>query len=342
MRKIKVVQIGLGHDHAYPMFDSMLYQKDIFDVVGFAVPETEKKDFSELVKHYREIGIPFYENVEDALAIEGLDGAVIETEEENLTKCAIMAAERGLHIHMDKPGGLDADEFEKLIEIVKSKKLVFSTGYIYRFNPVVREAIDKIKSGELGEIYSIEAHMNCEHKPQKRQWLERFPGGMMFFLGCHLIDLVYQIQGEPEEVIPLNTSTGGDGVTALDYGMAVFKYKNGVSFVKSCANEPGGFARRQFVICGTKGTIEIRPLESRRLRDDVICYGWQSSKVREIMASGDWNADAEFVETDVFNRYNDIIKNFAEMVCDGKENPYDYDYERRLHKLILRACGKEI
>ena len=163
----------------------------------------------------------------------------------------------------------------------------------------------------------------------------------MFFLGCHLIDLIYQIQGEPEEVIPLNVSTGSDGVTALDCGMAVFKYKNGVSFVKSCSNEPGGFTRRQLVICGTKGTIEIRPLESRQHMDDTICYGWQSSKVREILASGDWNADAEFVETDVFNRYNDIIKNFAEMVCDGKENPYDYDYERRLHKLLLRACGKE-
>jgi hypothetical protein len=35
-----------------------------------------------------------------------------------------------------------------------------------------------------------------------------------------------------------------------------------------------------------------------------------------------------------------MMRNFAEMVC-GKENPYTYDYELNLYKLILRACGKE-
>jgi hypothetical protein len=36
-----------------------------------------------------------------------------------------------------------------------------------------------------------------------------------------------------------------------------------------------------------------------------------------------------------------MMKNFAEMVR-GKENPYSYDYELNLHRLILKACGKDV
>lgn len=126
---------------------------------------------------------------------------------------------------------------------------------MYRFNPLISEAIARAKSGELGEIYSVEAHMDCVHPPEKRQWLDRFPGGMMFYLGCHLIDLIYQIQGEPDEIISMNTSTEYKIDGAEDFGMAVLKYPHGVSFAKTCAAEPGGFMRRQLVICGTKGTF---------------------------------------------------------------------------------------
>ena len=35
------------------------------------------------------------------------------------------------------------------------------------------------------------------------------------------------------------------------------------------------------------------------------------------------------------------MENFADLVY-GKENPYTYDYELGLYKLILRSCGEEI
>lgn len=339
MRKIKVIQIGLGHDHATEIFDSILYQRDIFEVAAFVVPPTEEKTFAERVGKYRdECGIPMM-SAEDALNIPGLDAAIIETEEENLTRYALMAANKGLHIHMDKPGGLEPKLFEELIDVLKKNDLSFSLGYMYRFNPFVSEAIEKAKSGRLGEIYSVEAHMDCEHPFEKRQWLEKFPGGMMFFLGCHLIDLIYQIQGEPEEVIPLNTSTGYNIKNAQDFGMALFKYPNGVSFAKTCDAEAGGFLRRQLVICGTKGTIEIRPLEKyvtmQNERRNLV------TDMREVYADGNWHNDGSKKQTAQYNRYDAMMKNFVELV-NGKTNPFTYDYELNLYKLILKSCGMSI
>ena len=195
----------------------------------------------------------------------------------------------------------------------------------------MRTALERVKSGELGIIYSVEAHMSCKHTKEVREWLDNFPGGMLFFLGCHLIDLVYQIKGEPDEIIPLSCSTGIDGINTKDLGMAVFKYPDGVSFVKTSDNELGGVLRRQVVICGEMGTIEIRPIE-------VAVSNGQYAVSRECGSTefwGKWNEN----QSEVHDRYDAMMRNFAEMVR-GKENPYSYDYELRLYELILKACGE--
>ncbi|MEE1280161.1 MAG: Gfo/Idh/MocA family oxidoreductase [Oscillospiraceae bacterium] len=144
---------------------------------------------------------------------------------------------------------------------MKETGKVFHIGYMYRYNPYIQELMAQIKDGKLGEIISVEAQMNCTHPATTRQWLENLPGGMMFYLGSHLVDLIFRIQGKPEKIIPLNKCSGIDGVTAKDFGMAVFEYKNGVSFAKTTAVELGGFSRRQLVVNGTKATVELNPLE---------------------------------------------------------------------------------
>ena len=83
---------------------------------------------------------------------------------------------------------------------------------------------------------------------------------MMFYLGCHLVDLILQIQGEPDSIIPLNRRSGLNGCAGEDFGMAVFTYDRGVSFAKTSAVEIGGYARRQLVISGTKKTVELKRL----------------------------------------------------------------------------------
>ena len=331
MKKIKVAQIGTSENsHGNFIWESMIKQKDIFDVVGYALPENEREKFPERAKAfdgYNEL------TVDEILNNPEIEAVAVETEEIYLIKYALMVANAGKHLHIEKPGGVDLADFEKLVEILKSKNLTFSTGYMYRFNPKIQESLTKVKNGELGEIYSVEAHMDCKHTAEVRQWLQNFPGGMMFFLGCHLIDLIYQIQGEPEEIIPFNCSTGYDEVTANDYGMVVFRYKNGVSFAKTCANENGGFLRRQLVICGEKGTIEIKPLE-------VFTKGSHYTVMNEVYST-EWHKEWDTSKSEAYDRYDGMMRNFAEMVR-GKENTYSYDYELGLYKLILSSCGKEV
>ncbi|MBQ7356450.1 MAG: Gfo/Idh/MocA family oxidoreductase [Clostridia bacterium] len=329
MGKIRIAQIGTSQNsHGSDIWNTLKIMLDVFEMVGYAFPENEREKFPIRAKDfdgYREM------SVEEILSDPSIDAVLVETEEIYLTKYALMVARAGKHLHMEKPGGVDIDEFRELVCMMKEKRLVFSLGYMYRFNPKIREVLERVKSGELGKIFSVEAHMSCKHPKAMREWLSSFPGGMMFFLGCHLVDLIYQIKGEPTEVIPLSCSSGIDGLNTSDIGMAVFKYPDGVSFAKASDNELGGFMRRRLVICGEKKTIEICPLEVQISNDS------QYAAYREC-SSADWCAEGELQKSEVHHRYLPMMQNFAELIC-GKENPYTYDYELRLYELILRSCG---
>lgn len=335
MRKIKIAQIGTStNSHGNDIFNTIKKLTDVFEVVGYALPENEREKFPERMadfEGYREM------TVEEILNDSEIEAVTIETEEIYLTKYATMAAKSGKHIHMEKPGGINLADFEQLIKTVKENGKTFHIGYMYRYNPYIREIFSKIESGELGDIISVEAQMNCIHPVKVREWLSNFKGGMMFFLGCHLIDLILQIKGQPDRIIPLNKKTGVDGVDAEDFGMAVFEYKDGVSFIKMVASEIGGYARRQFVVTGSKKTVELKPFEMFVPDGQYMMFSEKTEYESTV-----WSDRGVTVRSDIFNRYDSMLTAFAHMVAGERENPYTCDYELELYKTLLICCGVDV
>lgn len=335
MNRLKIIQIGVGHDHATPVLDTMLGMTDIYEIAGVIPTEEDTHCFAGRLRNVAQKTNIL--TTDDLDAIQP-DAVIVETEDEYLTKYAQFAVDKGYPVHMDKPGSPDLGAFEKLIQTAKEKRLPFHLGYMYRFNPMVMQALRKIKNGELGEIYAVEAHMDCLHGAEKRQWLAKYPGGMTFYLGCHLIDIVYSVLGEPDEVIPLNASSHFDGVESEDEGFVVFRYGNGISFIKTTAVEPGGYLRRQIVFCGERGTIEIKPIEQN------ISPIMMQADSREVYTADNeregWDAAGKHERSAPFHRYRTMMQDFAEIVRGNKPNAYPYDYELGLFRLLMRACGR--
>jgi len=332
MKKIKIAHIGLNtYSHSNEIFKSLKNQSDVFEIAGYVLPENERERLSkkaEVFDGYKELTLA------EVLNNPEIEAVTIETDEIYLTKYALMAANAGKHIHMEKPGGRELADFEKLISIMKNTGKVFHIGYMYRYNPYIKELLLKIENGELGDIISVEAQMSCTHPASTRMWLENLPGGMMFYLGCHLVDLILKIQGKPKKIIALNKCSGIDGVTAKDFGMAVFEYENGISFAKTTAVELGGFERRQLVVTGTKGTVELKPLEWLLPDHSKL----QTHKV--VRNSTKWHTEYKKEISDAFDRYDNMMYSFAQYINGEKQNTYTLDYELELYKTVLKACGK--
>lgn len=337
MKKIKIAQIGMNrYSHAPEIFDTLALLPEVFELVGYAVVEDERTTCQEKIeKHFA--GYPEL-TLEEILGDPTIEAVAVETDEIHLLKYAQMAAEAGKHIHMEKPGSQDLAAFERLIDTVRRNGKVFHLGYMYRYNPLISDVIQRARAGELGEIFSVEAHMSrYDHRPT-REWFGTFRGGMMFYLGCHLVDLVLQIQGEPSEVIPLNTRTGIGGVDTEDLGFAVFRYPHAISVIRMGGTELRGSMRRQLVVCGSECTVEIRPLEEA-VTDTDRKYMLTARSVESFFDENRKQTKA-FRTTEPFQRYETMLRSFGEMVRGERENPYTLDYELLLFRTLMKCCGE--
>lgn len=330
MRRIKVAQIGTSETgHAMQVFRTLAAHPEVFEIIGYADVDRHTKPLNKAFEGYRRL------RAEELLAAPDLDAVLIECDENLQTHYAMQAAQLGLPIHLEKPGGMDPAAFQHLMDEVESRNLLLHTGYMYRYNPAVLYALDAVRSGRLGRVYSITADMSCLHTPEMRRWLKSCPGGMMFYLGCHLVDLICLFQGMPEAVLPMNgTVEPGYGE---DFGMAVFRYRDGVSTARASAAEPGGFQRRQLVICGTKGTIEIKPLE--RLHGGDLVSTELVEHYADANGTCPWNREGRRILSEPYNRYECMLLTFAAMVRGEVQNAFTPAYERSLHRLVMQACG---
>ena len=339
MRKIRIAQIGVNfYSHGSQIYASLRKQSDLFEFVGCCLPENERERLPDQVAGLGE----FTElTLDEVLNDPSIEAVAIETDEIYLTKYALLAAAHNKHIHMEKPGGREVSDFEKLMLKMKETGKVFHIGYMYRYNPAVQDLKRKVHSGELGQIVSVEAQMSCYHKESVRSWLQELPAGMMFFLGCHLVDLVLQLQGEPDHIIPLNRHTGMDGIDTPDFGMAVLEYPNGVSFVKTTDIERGGFMRRQLVICGSLGSLEIRPLEQYTCGIPYYCDSVLYTSLRsEPDKIRPWVKPAEATPCEPYQRYRGGFDEFAQRIWNNKPSTEEELLrEARVHRILLAACG---
>ena len=327
MRRIRIAQIGINRfSHGPDIFETLRALPDVFAIAGYALVEDERETCADKLHVFD--GFPEL-TVEEILADPTIEAVAVETDEIHLIKYAKIAADAGKHIHMEKPGSPDGAAFDALIDAVEARGRVFHLGYMYRYNPYIADAVARAASGELGDIFAVEAQMSRLDGETVRRWLGTFPGGMMFYLGCHLVDIVLRIQGMPQRILPLSRPIA-DGY-GDDYGMAVLEYPHGVSFVKTAGTEIGGGSRRQLVITGTDGSIEIRPLEMRIPGNG---YLFQSQKCETMSGKPVQESTSE-----PFDRYIPMMRAFAGMVCGELENPYTPEYERTLFHTLLACCG---
>ena len=206
---------------------------------------------------------------------------------------------------------------------------------MYRYNPSIKKAKELVKAGALGEIYYIEAQMNITHPIAKRKWLKNFNGGMMNFLGCHLVDVIVSILGKPDSVTSFNTSTKEE--LGNDISLAILKYGDTMSTVNATAVEIHGFARRHIVVVGEKAVIEIAPTEK------VIDGELYSTSIYKTYGDNPFIQDAT-ITYGPYNRYTEMLEEFASLIRKEIANPYSYEYEKLLHRVLLACCqdyGKE-
>lgn len=325
MSRIKYAQIGVGHAHASKM--SVYRNSEDYEVVAVAEPDSALRKHAQQSDPYRDLR---WLSVEELLNLPGLQVVGVETRVEDSLEAAEKCIAAGKHIHLDKPAGASLPRFKKILDESSRKHLAVQMGYMYRYNPAVVLMRQLLKNGWLGEPFEVHTVMSKLTAAGPRQELAKFSGGTMFELGCHIIDLVVGVLGEPENVVPFprHSSTIDDGL--MDNMLAVLEYPHATATIRSSVNEVDGFARRHFSLCGSEGTYHIQPLDAPQV------------KVAFLKEHGKYSKGYQDISFGKFSRYVADAADLAKIIRQEKEPDFSYDHDYAVQKTILLASGMPV
>jgi predicted dehydrogenase len=332
--KIKIAQIGVCHEHASGKINTLKKMPDVYEIVGIV------DDRDTMAAKFAGNDLKSYEGLkwiseEELFNTPGLQAAAVETPNTDLVPTAIRCMEHNLAMHMDKPGGEDLELFGKLLKGCKERNLPFQMGYMFRNNPAMQFCRKAVREGWLGYIFEVQADMSHNYGGEAYQrYLSNFRGGIMFNLGCHLIDFIISMLGRPEKVTPFLKSTPGAANGAKNNCLAVLEYPHTIVSLSACDLGANGVNHdRRLKICGSRGAIELSPLEhfdGKPLQMELILHE----------GNDEYSAGSHTLDFGIkSDRYEDQLLELAKIIRGEMKNPYTYEHDYLTQEIVLAASG---
>ncbi len=146
----------------------------------------------------------------------------------------IAALESGKHVLVEKPMAISWQDVKEMVKIADEKKLVLMVNQSFRYNPIYEKAKEIIKSGLIGDIYSIRGRFSYagpEHwTGSKDTWFldkNMAGGGALFDAGIHAVDLIRFLVGKSVVQVGGLLSTMEKKIQAEDNSVTVLKFVDG-------------------------------------------------------------------------------------------------------------------
>ncbi len=268
---------------------------------------------------------------EQLLSAPGLEAVAVETDVGDLVPTAARCIAAGMHVHLDKPAGESLSQFEQLLSAATARGLTIQMGYMFRNNPAFQLCFEAVRQQWLGRVFEVHGVMSKQVAPQDRRPLAAYRGGGMFELGGHLIDALAAVLGRSTNVTPFARPGQGHDDGLQDNQLAVFEYPGAVATIRVSLLEVAGAERRQFVVCGDEGTLEIKPLEPPAVRLALT------------QPRGRFRRGSQAVELPAMpGRYDDQLLELAAIIRGEREHPYKPEHDLAVEEMLLRASGLPI
>ena len=323
--KVKFAQYGIAHAHAA---GKAAVLKASPDVAFCGVYEPDPAVREALGKAEAYDGVHWYSSEREFLEDETIAAVAVEGPVwDNLAR-ARQALNHGKHVWLDKPAGSEWGTFQELIALARQRGLLVQLGYMYRYNPGFQFILDWAQQGRLGQVFCVRGRMSTYLNEERRARLSIYPGGILFELLCHLIDIVIALLGRPIEVTSFLRNDLGTVPSFRDNTLAVFEYPNAMAMLESAAMEVSAFPSRRLEVYGTRGSAILEPFESQPVlrlcldkERDGFVKRWQRVPVEAVP------------------RYAASLEALVADIRGEKEPDRSLDHELVVQETVLRAAG---
>jgi predicted dehydrogenase len=262
-RKITVGLLGLVHDHVF-LNDEINHFLSIEGVEVACAADVNEI----LLRRVANMGVKnIYRDYREMLAKEELDAVAVYAENARHAEYTEAAAEKGLHVMVEKPMASNFEIAKRMFEVSKRYNVKLMINYPTTWSPSLRHAVKIALDGNIGRVYEV--RFRAAHKGPKEEgcspyfysWLydEKLNGaGAYIDFCCYGANFSRWILGMPEKVCSMGGNYVKDYISPLeDNAILLMSYKRGMGIAEASWSQiPGEIGPfYMLTIRGTEGTV---------------------------------------------------------------------------------------
>jgi len=220
MRKIRTavvgLNMGLAHAHAF----SKAERSDLRWVVDL--------DESKAARTAEELGCNYA--TDWTTILDDVDAVSFCTPHHLHATQALQAIAAGKHVLMEKPLANTEEDCLRIIDAAEQEDVTVMMAYVVRYMPAVRKLKEAIDSGKYGRPISAQFWVQTYLDPMPGTWFaskEKLGGGVLFSHGCHYIDIMQYLLGEPSSVAEFGTRVGTEWMEGEGTSHGIMRFNSG-------------------------------------------------------------------------------------------------------------------
>ena len=163
---VRIGQIGTKHGHARGKWRALRSNPNV-EAVGIWEPDPQARAAGQRDEAYADAR--WCRSADEVLGDGTVAVVAIEGRNDESLAMAHEAVAAGKHLWFDKPAGEDWPGFQDLMSRAVERGLLVQMGYMFRYQPGFQQLAEWSRSGLLGEVFGIRAHMSTSIDVAARQ-----------------------------------------------------------------------------------------------------------------------------------------------------------------------------
>ncbi len=223
-------------------------------------------------------GVECLSSAAELVARQDIDAVIITTPQYVHVHEALLAAEQGKHLFVEKPMTTTVADADRIIEACEKRGLALSVGYQQRYRIVPRTAHDLVQSGAIGQVHTIQFNQVFQLFTDPgfggdwSWWRNPESVGHILAGGVHAIDLCRWILGAEVVSVFGHSRTFREPHEPENTTMGLLTFSNGtvMSLWASSACPTPAFPGRVFqaYLMGESGMIDMDAYDKLQLAND--------------------------------------------------------------------------
>ena len=324
MKQIVVGLLGITHPHASARVRAL---RAIEGVEVIAAADTDPR-----LNYFTDKYDVAPCTVDELLNDERINAVMVHSKSKDMVAHAQRAIAAGKSVVVEKPGGGTVEDLEQLLEAERlaGENQVVQVGYNVRLATSVKRAREVIEQGTIGEIVTVAARgsaMVGEHLTDHLKQPADM-GGVLWILGCHMLDSLVSMFGAPESVNARvhKSSRLSDESSREDSASALLNYEDlSITFSFDGHDSLEWFESSRIFVYGTKGMIELGILpQTLRVHVDQARDGfmpgwneWIESRFTPPFARTESNKFSELPELENISNFHTEMQGWVDSMRTG-------------------------